>query len=104
VLHVAGASAWTGALLGLALVRNPPRRRAIALAAGGVLLLGATGVLRASFELLHLSQLWNTSYGQTLLVKTGLLLAALALGWLLRTRIRRRAGVELVLIACLVGA
>jgi copper transport protein len=104
VLHVAGASAWTGALLGLVLVRDAPRRRAVALAAGGVLVLGATGIVRASFELLHASQLWDTSYGRTLLVKTALLLVALVLGWLLRSHIRRRAGVELVLVACLIGA
>jgi copper transport protein len=104
VLHVAGAAAWTGALLGLVLVRDAPRRRTVALAAGGVLVLGATGIVRASFELLHVSQLWSTSYGRTLLVKTGLLLVALALGWLLRARDSRRAGAELLLVACLVAA
>jgi hypothetical protein len=55
--------------------------------------------VRAWWELIHLSQLWETSYGQTLLVKTGLLLGSLALGWLVRARIRRRAGVELVFVA-----
>jgi hypothetical protein len=34
-----------------------------------------------------------------LLVKTGLLLVALAVGWLVRARVRARAGVELVLVA-----
>ena len=95
VLHVLGAAAWVGALLGLVLVRDAPRRRAVVLAAGGVVVLGVTGVVRASFELLHLSQLWSTSYGVTLLVKTAILLAALAAGWLLRARIRVRASVEL---------
>jgi hypothetical protein len=61
-----------------------------------VVVLGATGIVRASFELLHVSQLWSTSYGRTLLVKTGLLLVALALGWLLRARDSRRASVELL--------
>ncbi len=61
--------------------------------------LGATGVLRASFELLHLSQLWNTLYGIALLVKTAIPLVALAAGWFLRARIRVRARVELGLAA-----
>jgi len=104
VLHVLGAAAWTGALLGLALVGGGSRRRTVGLAATGVLLLGATGIVRASFELLHLAQVWDTSYGRALLVKTGLLAAALVLGRLLRTSDRRRAAVELVLVACLAGA
>jgi copper transport protein len=104
VLHVLGAAAWVGALLGLLLVRDAPRRRTVALAAGGVVVLGVTGVVRASFELLHLSQLWTTSYGIALLVKTAILLMALAAGWFVRTRLRVRAGVELGLVALLVVA
>jgi copper transport protein len=104
VLHVAGAAAWVGALVGLVALRDASRRRAAALALGGLLLLGATGIVRASFELLHPSQLWDTSYGRALLVKTGILLVALAAGWLLRPRLRRRAAVELVLVAGLVVA
>jgi copper transport protein len=104
VLHVLGAAAWVGALLGLVLVREAPPRRAAVLAAGGVVLLGVTGVVRASFELLHLSQLWNTSYGIALLVKTAILLAALATGWFLRARIRVRASVELGLVVAIVVA
>jgi hypothetical protein len=67
-------------------------------------LLGVTGVVRASFELLHLSQLWNTSYGVALLVKTAILLGALAAGWFLRARIRVRASVELGLVVVIVVA
>jgi copper transport protein len=104
VLHVLGAAAWVGALLGLLLVRDAPRRRTVALAAGGVVVLMVTGVVRASFELLHLSQLWNTSYGIALLVKTAILVVALAAGWFVRTRLRVRAGVELGLVALLVVA
>lgn len=104
VLHVLGASAWVGALLGLVLVRDTPPRRAVVLATGGVVLLAATGVVRSSFELLHLSQLWNTSYGITLLVKTAILLVALAAGWFLRARIRVRSSVELGLVAVIVVA
>jgi putative copper export protein len=104
VLHVAGAAAWVGALIGLVALRDAPWRRTAALALGGLLVLGATGVVRASFELLHPSQLWDTSYGQALLVKTGILFVALAAGWLLRSRLRRRAAVELVVVAGLVVA
>ncbi len=104
VLHVAGAAAWVGALVGLLALRDASRRRGAALALGGLLLLGATGIVRASFELLHPSQLWDTSYGRALLVKTGILLVALAAGWLLRARLRRRAAVELAFAAGLVVA
>ncbi|HET8527749.1 MAG TPA: copper resistance CopC family protein [Gaiellaceae bacterium] len=102
LLHVAGAAAWAGALLGLVL--GGPPRRLVRLAVAGVLVLGVTGVVRALYELLHVSQLWETGYGRTLLVKTGILLAALAAGWLVRGRIRRRAGLELVLVAGLLVA
>jgi copper transport protein len=104
ILHVTGAAAWVGALLGLVFVPGAPRRRVIALAAGGVALLSVTGVVRASFELLHVSQLWDTSYGRTLLVKTGLLLAALGVGRLLRARLRVRAAVELAFVAAVLVA
>ncbi len=104
VLHVAGAAAWTGVLVGLVAVRGGSPRRVAALALGGVVLLGATGIVRASFELTAASQLWDTSYGRTLLVKTGLLLAALAAGWSLRARPRRRAAVELAVVGGIVIA
>ncbi len=103
-LHLAGAAAWTGALLGLVLFGEARRRRTVALALGGVILLAVTGVIRAWSELVRFSQLWSTSYGQALLVKTGVLLAALGLGWLVRARIRRRAGAELVLVGGIVVA
>ena len=100
VLHVLGAAAWVGALLGLVL--EAPVRPAVVLAAAGVIVLAVTGIVRASFELLHVSQLWTTSYGLTLIAKTLMLLGTLAVGWRLRARVRVRAGVELVLIALLV--
>lgn len=94
ILHVAGASAWVGALVGLVVTR----RRDFRLAVAGVVVLAVGGVVRAFYELLHLSQLWDTNYGRTILVKTGLLLAAALLGlW-------RRPRVELVLVAGLVVA
>jgi copper transport protein len=104
VLHVAAASAWVGVLLGLVAARGADVRRAGALALVAVALLGITGVTRALAELAALSQLWSTSYGRVLLVKTGLLLGALVAGWFVRTRPRERAVVELVLVAALVVA
>jgi copper transport protein len=92
LLHVAGAAAWVGALLGLIVTR----RRELRLALAGVLALSVTGIVRAAYELLHLAQLWDTNYGRTLLVKTGLLVVAAALG------VWRRPRIELVLVAGIV--
>jgi copper transport protein len=103
IAHVLAAAAWVGVLLGL-VVFPGSRRRAGLLAAGAVVLLGVTGALRAGFELTAASQLWDTSYGRTILVKTGILLGALGVGWLVRARMRRRAAVELALVAGLVVA
>jgi putative copper export protein len=104
VLHVLAAAGWTGVLLGLVAIRGADLRRAGVLALASVVVLGATGITRAAFELTGPTQLWETSYGRALLVKTGLLLGALALGWLLRHRAQYRAGVELALVAALVVA
>jgi methionine-rich copper-binding protein CopC/putative copper export protein len=102
VVHVLAASAWVGLLLGIVVVGRAGRRGAL-LATAGVVLLGITGALRAAFELTAFSQLWTTSYGQALLVKTGLVLAALGLGWLFRAHARRRAILELAFVVAIVG-
>jgi copper transport protein len=104
VLHVVAASAWIGVLIGLVAIRGADLRRAGILALASVAVLGATGITRAAFELTSVTQLWGTSYGRALLVKTGLLLGALLLGWVLRRRFQYRATVELVLVAALVVA
>lgn len=109
VLHVLSAAGWIGVLLGLVAIRpadlrRADLRRAGVLALASVAVLGATGITRAMFELTGPAQLWETSYGRALLVKTGLLLGALALGRLLQSRVARRAGVELALVAALVVA
>ncbi len=101
-LHVLAASAWVGLLLGIAVVGHAGRRGAL-LAAAGVIMLGVTGALRAGFELTALSQLWTTSYGQALLVKTGLVLTALGLGLVVHARVRRRATLELAFVVAIVG-
>jgi len=104
VIHVAAAAAWAGVLLGLLALRMPPTRRAAVLAAAAVAVLAATGIVRASFELVAFSQLWTTSYGRVLLVKTALFLTALALGYLVRRSGTRRAAVELALVSVIVLA
>ncbi|MCW2976297.1 MAG: hypothetical protein JWM06_1578 [Actinomycetia bacterium] len=104
IAHLAAAAAWVGVLVGLLVVRGADLRRAGVLAVGAVALLGITGVTRAAFELTSLSQLWSTSYGRVLLVKTALLLGALLVGWRVRERPRERAVVELVLVASLIVA
>jgi copper transport protein len=109
VLHVAAAAAWVGVLVGIAVVpragvRSADLRRAGVLAVAAVGLLGITGVTRAAYELTALSQLWSTSYGRVLLVKTALLLGALLAGWRVRQRPLERAIVELVLVAALIVA
>ena len=98
-LHLLGASAWVGALVGLVAFRDAQRRRTVVLAAAGVVVLAATGVIRAWSELSRWSQIWDTSYGRALMIKTGVLVAALAFGWLLRAQARRRAGIELAFVA-----
>ncbi len=107
-LHMAAASVWLGGLIGLLVLtlRLPARRRVEALAAGvprfsavalgSVALLAASGLGEAIDHLPALNALWKTGYGETILVKTGLLGAALliASGNLLRSRPRLVASRE----------
>ncbi len=119
VLHVAAASLWLGGLVALALAlrvregRAATLRRFSNLALASVLLLAATGVIRALSELDSVSQVWTTGYGQVLIVKTGLLTALIAIGWINRYRLvprlslgglRRSVAAELALFAGLVAA
>jgi hypothetical protein len=76
-----------------------------------VAVLGLSGIGRALTELSGVHQLWTSSYGQTLLVKTALFAPLLGLGWLNRTlligafaRLRRSALVEIALLAGIVVA
>ena len=94
LLHVAGASAWIGALLGLVLLRRAELR----LVVGGIALLSVTGIVRAGYELLDVSQLWSTGYGRLLLLKTVLLVVAV------NAAVWRRVPVELVAVVLLIGA
>jgi len=118
--HLAAASVWIGGLLALVFVapRAPDgetRRRLVgrfsSSALVAVIIIGVTGLGRALTELSHVSQLWSTSYGQLLLVKTALFVPLIGLGWLNRrvlidafARLRRSAMFELVLLAGIVVA
>jgi hypothetical protein len=75
--------------------------------------LASTGVISALAELRSLEQLWSTGYGQLLIVKSALLAALVAVGWVNRYRLlprlsfetlRRSVAVELMLFAGLMGA
>ncbi len=106
--HVTAAAFWLGGLAVLASRRRvPPEvlRRFSQLALLSVIVLAAAGAGRALIELTAVPQLWDTGYGQAILVKTGLLGGALVLGWLNRARLlgafarlRRQIAVELALL------
>jgi copper transport protein len=101
-LHLVSGSLWIGGLVGLLVLwRSLPAARRVAglviavprfsnVAFGSVLLLIGSGVGATIIHLPTLASLWQTSYGKALLVKIGLLLAALLLasGNLLRTKPR----------------
>jgi copper transport protein len=127
--HVVAASAWTGGLAATALAlvfargdrwrvaaRIVPRFSVLATVAAGVLIVA--GVTSAYLEVRAWRGLWETTYGQLVLVKAGLLLSLLALGLFnnrvsvpglrielakVRRRFVRAAALELVLIAAVVG-
>ena len=95
--HLAAGSIWLGGLVGLLvlwltsreLLRTVvPRFSTVALCS--VIVLVASGTGAALFHLPTVSSLWQTSYGQALLWKIGLLLAALALAAFNIVRARSR--------------
>ncbi len=101
-LHLASGSVWLGGLVGLLVVwwtvstseRVPalsalvPRFSNVAL--GSVVVVGATGVGEAVVHMPAVNALWETGYGEAILVKAGLLGVAMliASGNLLRSRPR----------------
>ena len=101
-LHLASGSVWLGGLVGLLVVwwtvstseRVPalsalvPRFSNVAL--GSVVVVGATGIGEAVVHMPAVNALWETGYGEAILVKAGLLGVAMliASGNLLRSRPR----------------
>ena len=121
VVHLGAAAVWLGGLVSIIYVvprasSDASVRRSVlgrfsttALVAVGVL--GATGLLRALTELSAISQIWSTSYGRALIVKTAIFVPLLAVGFANRgflldafARLRRSASVEIVAIAGIVVA
>jgi copper transport protein len=119
--HVAAAAIWLGGLVSLVFVvptasseaaeRSRIVRRFSKLAGIAVAVLALSGLGRALTELHSISQLWSTSYGRTLIVKTAIFVPLLGLGWLNRTllldafkRLRRSAMLESVLLLAIVVA
>jgi copper transport protein len=104
-LHLAAGSIWVGGLIGLLVLwaSLPAARRVAGLvvcvprfsstALVSVLALVGSGIGASIIHLPTVSSLWQTSYGKTLLVKIGLLSAALLLAAvnLLRTKPRLAA-------------
>jgi len=131
VVHIAAASMWVGGLaftvLALLLAgadRWPLASRAVPvfsiLAVGSVVVLIIAGTVRGYEEVKAFHGLWDTTYGKLLLFKIGLVLPLLALGAynnrfavprlkrqiasaLEQRRFLRAAGVELALMAAIVG-
>jgi copper transport protein len=109
--HIAAAAVWLGGLLALVFVlpratpsdadRTKIVRRFSTTALIAVVVLALSGLGRAVTELGAFSQIWSTSYGRTLIVKSVLFLPLLGLGWINRTlllgafaRLRRSAMLE----------
>ena len=131
-LHLVAGSLWVGGLIGLLVLwRSLPAARRLAglavcvprfsnVAFGSVMVLFGSGVGASVLHLPTLASLWQTSYGQAIIVKASLLLCAIlvASGNLLRTvpalsraepppsaaiLLRRLVSVEVLLVAAAVA-
>jgi copper transport protein len=101
-LHLIAGAVWLGGLVGLLVLwRSLPAARRVAglvvsvprfsnVAIGLVLLLLATGIWATAIHMPTWGALWETSYGQTVLVKIALFTAAVALAAGNLTRARPR--------------
>jgi copper transport protein len=131
-LHLLAGSLWMGGLIGLLVLwRSLPAEQRLAglvvavprfsnVALGSVIVLFGSGVAASVLHLPTLASLWQTSYGQAIIVKASLLLCAIlvASGNLLRTvpaltgpepplsaaiLLRRLVSVEVLLVAAAVA-
>ena len=111
--HLVSASVWLGGLAALFYVvpratQNEDERRAAARAFSSaalpaVVVLALTGLARALTELSAVSQIWATSYGRALIVKSAIFVAVLVAARLSRARLsaafaRLRQSVRLELV------
>ena len=116
LLHLGSAAVWVGGLVALLsllratvgddAVRVAAARRFSTVALAAVVVLAASGVGRALTELDSVSQVWSTSYGRALIVKTVLFLPLLAVGRVNRAvlgrasaRLERTVLIELAVLA-----
>jgi copper transport protein len=119
LVHTAGAAVWLGGLAALVYVlprtgeegRDEAVRRFSSTALVAVAVVAASGLGRALMELSSVSQVWSTSYGRTLIVKSALFAPLLGVGWLNRSlflsafaRLRRSVAVEATVVAGIVVA
>jgi len=104
LLHLGGAAVWLGGVASLALARTGTVRRFSQFALPAVAVLALGGGARALTELSAVSQLWTTSYGRALLVKTAIFAALLVLAWLGRRRFLLVQLALLVVLGVAVGA
>ncbi len=103
VLHVLAASVWVGGIACLLLALpaathqlEPAERSRLLLATlarfsplalAAVITIALTGVLQAYIDVRSIHGLLHTTYGALIIVKTGLLLTLIALGWINRERV-----------------
>lgn len=111
VVHVLSAGMWAGGILALATLHPPegwrsPEARAMLDRFGGVALIAfavtaLTGVLRASDQLRDVSDLWTTSYGEVLGLKSigvAIMLVLSAVAWRRGIPLARAEAAAVVLV------
>lgn len=123
VAHIVSVVVWMGGLAALAVHatrRDQPMQRAVqrfsTIALICIVLAAASGFGNAYTRLDSTSQLLTTGYGQLLLLKTALILALAAVGWIMRERVigtlttssrvsvfARIAGLELTVMTVALG-
>ena len=118
--HTLSAAVWFGGLVALVFAlpratpdedeRNTIVARFSTVALASVCVLAVSGLGRALTELGGVTEIWSTSYGRALIVKTALFVPLLVLGWLNRSRLlgsfarlRRSAMLETVLLLAIVA-
>jgi copper transport protein len=120
IAHTLSAAVWFGGLVALVFAlprsgaddeeRDTIVARISTAALAAVIVLAFTGLGRALTEVGGITEIWSTSYGRALLVKTAIFGPLLLLGWLNRTRLlgafarlRRSALLESVLLLAIVA-